>query len=804
MKKYLIIPFILIPFLLFSQTKEPINKNTFSITGKILDAKTKEFLPYVNIICKNNKNNILSGGITNNKGTFFIVDLPLDSVFVDIQFIGYKTLTKSILPTKENQEINLGTLFLKEDTTNLNEIVLQAESSIITQKIDRKVVNVNKDLASAGTNSLQMLENIPSISVDFQTGNINLRGNENVRVLVDGKPSNLSASQLLKQIPSSSVKSVEIITNPSAKYNPEGMSGIINIILKKNTTIGFNGSFSVGVEHSKNSRPTGSLDLNYRTGKVNFYGNYNIDWGDFETNAFFDRTDKYLTQTLDYNDNTTSNYIKAGLDFYLNTKNTLSFYTTQSFANTDFTVFTKTIENSNLIFNAPNLSVIETNEASYNVDYKLELDDKGQNIELEINYSKSRNPQNDLYKELINPSSSLFNYTNKIVNNNSIFLTNLDYTKPIKGGKLELGLEARTQKAFNSIITNQTIETEENLGTIAKGNTRFTYDRETYSAYINYTKEFKKLALQVGFRFEQFSVNGLFSNTQQTNTEPYSDKIFSVYPSTFLTFYPSENNEFQFGYSRRVDRPGIEQVTPIQEWNSPLIISVGNRTLQPQFTNSFEVNYTRKLSKGYLTLGAFYRKTSDKIGRIINKDILNPDRQLISYANYDSADSYGIEFSSSYKLTKWWTLRPSSSLYIQDSQGLINNIQETVKNTLFKARVSNSFKASKKIRFQLSSSYRGESEGVQFKVKPYFMVNASARVSVFDGNGSLSLRGTDIFNGYKLDFSTTNPFPQTGYYTLEYNAIYLGFSYNFGNGKNRERNRKYREKNETQGSGGVL
>ena len=804
MRKYLIILFILLSISLFSQTKESIKKNIVSITGKVLDVKTEQFLPYVNIICRNNKNIILTGGITNNKGTFSVLNLPLDSIFIDIQFIGYKTVTKKISPTKENSKIDLGTLFLKEDTTSLDEVIIEAETSIITQKIDRKVVNVNKDLASAGANSLQMLENIPSISVDFQTGKVNLRGNENVRILVDGKPSNLSTFQLLKQIPSSSVKSVEIITNPSAKFNPEGMSGIINIILKKNTTIGFNGSFSVGIEHSKNSRPTGSLDLNYRTGKVNFYGNYSIDLGKFETNAFFDRTDKNLTQTIDYIDNTTSNYIKAGVDFYLNPKNTLSFYTTQSFADTDFSVHTKTIENSNLIFNAPNLSIFDTKEASYNADYTLDIDDEGQNIELEINYSKSRNPQNDFYKELINPSSNLYNYTNKIVNDNSIFLANLDYTKPIKSGNLEVGLEARTQKAFNSIITNQTIETGGNPATSPKGNTNFTYDREIYSAYINYSKEFKKIALQIGFRLEQFSVDGLFSNTQQTNSELYTDKIFSVYPSTFLTYYPSENNEFQFGYSRRVDRPGVEQVTPIQEWNSPLIISVGNRSLQPQFTNSFEINYTKKLRKGYLTVGIFYRKTSDKIGRIINKDILNPDRQIISYANYDSADSYGMEFSSSYKLAKWWTIRPSSSLYTQDSQGVINNIQENVKNTLFVARVRNSFKASKKFRFQLSGSYRGKSEGVQFKVKPYFLVNASARVSFLDGNGSLSLRGTDIFNGYKLDFSATNPFPQTGYYTLEYSAVYLGFSYSFGNGKNRERNRKYREKNETQGSGGVL
>lgn len=801
MKKFTIIPLFFLSITLFSQVDK---NNVGTIIGKVLDANTKQYVSYVNIICKNNKDEILSGGITNKKGTFTVNNLPLDSIFIDIQFIGYKSVEKKLLLTKLDNKIDLGTLLLTEDTTNLEEIVVQAETSTITQKIDRKVINIGKDLASAGTNTLQMLENIPSVSVDFQTGKVNMRGNDNVRVLVDGKPSNLPASQVLKQIPSASVKSVELITNPSAKYNPEGMSGILNIVLKKSITIGFNGSFSIGVEHSKNSRPTGSLNLNYRTGKVNFYGNYSLDLGDFETNAFFSRLDKKLTQTIDYKDKSTSNYLKTGIDFYIDKKNTLSFYTTQSLADTDFTVFTKTIENSNTILNTPNLSVFNTKEVTYNADYKLELDKKGQNIELELNYSKSKDPQNDFNRELINPVSNIYNYTNRIVNNNSIFLANLDYSKPIKGGNLELGLEARSQKAYNAIITDQEIETVNNSTTTPKGNSTFNYDREIYSAYINYTKEFQKIALQAGLRFEQFSVDGIFTNTQQANTEPYNDKIFSVYPSAFLTFYPSENNEFQIGFSRRVDRPGIGQVTPIQEWTSPLSVSKGNRKLKPQYTNSFDANYTKTLKKGYLTFGVFFRKTSDKIGRIINKDILNIDRQIISYANYNSAESYGLEFSASYKPTTWWTIRPSSSLYIQDSQGIINNKNETIKNTLFRAVVSNSFKASKKLSFQLSGSYRGKSKDIQFKVAPYVLINASARLSILNGNGSLSLRGTDIFDGYKLDFSATNPFLQTGYFTLEYSSIYLGFSYNFGGGKNRERDRKYREENETQGSGGVL
>ncbi|KGL63926.1 outer membrane beta-barrel protein [Polaribacter sp. Hel1_85] len=800
------IPFFLLflSLTLLSQTKTEGVKKVGILTGKVVDSKSKKALPYVNIVIKDHIETIISGGITNNKGTFLIKELPLDSIFIEFQFICFKTIKRKIVLSNLQQEIDLATIHLEEDIKSLDEVVVKAASSKIVQKIDRKIIHVGKDLASAGTNSLQLLENIPSVEVDFSSGTINLRGNNNVRVLIDGKPSNLSPAQLLKQIPAASVKSVELITNPSAKYNPEGMSGIINFILKKNTTIGFNGSINIGVEHSINTRPTSSLDLNYRTGKVNMYANYSFDLGEFETFSFFDRTDKELYQNIDYVDNTTSHYLKTGIDFYINKKNTLSFYTSQNFADTDFSINSKVVENNNLVFNAPNLSKYNTKEQAYNIDYKLDIDDKGQNIEFEINYTKTTNPQNDFVIETVNPSSKLYNYENTITNNSDTFLANLDYTKPIAGGNLELGFEARIHTTFNNIITDQEIETGGTPAIVPRGNTTFNYDRDIYSGYVNYTKEFQKLTFQGGLRLEHFTVNGLFENTVQTATKPYEDTFFTIYPSAYFTYSVSDKNEFQLGYSRRVDRPGIEQVTPIQEWTSPLTTSIGNQTLLPQFTNSFEINYTRNIKNGYLTFGTFYRHTTDKIGRIINKDLTNTDRQLLSYENYDTSDSYGAEFSSSFKLTNWWSFRPSSSLYFQESEGIINNQNERIKNNRFTANISNSFKVTKKLSFQLSGMYRGKNENVQFKVKPFFLVNAAAQLSVLDGNGAITVRGTDIFDGYKLDFSATNPFAQTGNFTLEYSSIYFGFSYDFGSGKNRARDRKYREKNETQGSGGVL
>jgi outer membrane receptor protein involved in Fe transport len=804
MKKFVPLVLIFLSLSFYAKNKKKVIKNNGVLTGKVIDSKSKKTLPYVNIVCKDHKNAIFSGGITDAQGNFLIKQLPLKTIFIEIQFIGYKTIKKTIELSESQPKIDISTIHLEEESNTLDEVIVLSETSTIVQKIDKKVVHVGKDLASAGTNSLQLLENIPSVQVDFSAGTINLRGNSNVRVLIDGKPSNLSPSKLLKQIPAASINSVELITNPSAKHNPEGMCGIINFILKKNTTIGFNGSINIGAEHSINIRPSASLDLNYRKGKVNIYTNYSFDIGKFETFSFFDRSDKDLTQDINYLDNSTSNYIKAGVDFYINKKNTVSFYTSQNIADTDFSVDTEVIENNNNVFNSTNLSQFDIKEQAYNIDYKLDIDGKGQNIEIEINYTKTANPENDFIKETVNPSSKIYNYTNIITNNSDTFLANLDYTKPISGGKLELGLEARIQNTFNYIITDQEVETVVSLIATPRGNSTFSYDRVIYSGYVNYTKKFKKLAFQGGLRLEHFTVDGLFSNTTQTTIEPYNDTFLTLYPSAYFTYYVSDKNEFQIGYSRRVDRPSVMQVTPIQDWTSPLTTSIGNSTLQPQFTNSIEINYTRNIKKGYLSFGTFYRSTKDKIGRIVNTDLANENRQILSYANYENADSYGFEFSSSFKPTNWWSFRPSTNLYIQDSQGLINNKHESIKNTLFSARISNSFKATKKLSFQLSSVYRGKSESVQFKTKPYFVINAAAQLSVLKGNGAISIRGTDIFDGYKLDFSATNPFTQTGKYTLEYSSVYLGFSYDFGGGKNRARNRKYRENNETQGSGGVL
>tara|TARA_R110002049_G_scaffold111443_5_gene260693 strand:+ start:264 stop:1151 length:888 start_codon:yes stop_codon:yes gene_type:complete len=266
-----------------------------SVSGRVIDAQLNEPLPYVNIVIKDTAKKIITGGITNDDGTFEIKNIPEGSITVSIQFVGFKTIDKNVTLGKGNYKVNLGDIKLKEESTGLDEVTIVADVSTIQQKVDRKVITIGKDLQTAGATASELMNNLPSVSVDQQTGSISLRGNQNVRVMVDGKLSNIPAEQLLKQIPSNSIKSVELITNPSAKYNPEGMSGIINIVLHKNTKIGFNGNITVGLAHDIEAKFNSSIDANYRNGKVNVYGSYGNNISRNANYGYINRTEQDIT-----------------------------------------------------------------------------------------------------------------------------------------------------------------------------------------------------------------------------------------------------------------------------------------------------------------------------------------------------------------------------------------------------------------------------------------------------------------------------------------------------------------------------
>ena len=788
-----------------AQNSDKVTYALGSISGKVIDKDSKQPIPYANISIKL-ENKIITGGITQDNGNFIIKNLELKEYVVEFQFMGYKKHTVSVNITTANKSVNLNIVSLEEEAVQLEGVEIVKEKSTYEQKIDRKIINVGKDLISTGATAGEILNNIPSVSVDAQTNAISLRGNENVRVLIDGKPTNIDPAQLLKQIPSASIKQIELITNPSAKYNPEGMSGIINIVLHKNANQGFNASINNGVTFAKTPKVNSSFDMNYKVGKFNFYGNYGFNHGLQHNYGFVYSHQPSAEKTVDFifDNKNTSHLYKAGIDYYLNDFNTLSVYTNQNLYLSSGNSTTTVDYQSNAISD-----IVQTNNSynknpsgTYNLDFKHKFKKEGKNIELEANYNQNKGAENTRFETFTNTNDN--SYLNDITSINNNTKINLDYTNPLpKDAKLETGLETRIETTNN------------NFNKDLAYNSDFHYDRKIHSAYATYGKQWTKWGYQVGARFENYRADAKFNavdtqdsngngNTTEVITATFNDQINTVYPSGYLSYKLSDNNTFNFNYSRRVDRPSIGQVNPIREWSTPTITSVGNPFLKPQFTNSFELNYTRKTKIGAISSVVFYRIITHEITRLVEVDPNDSNRNILSYANFKDNNSYGAEISANLDFTKWWSANIGTDIYFKKIRGTIDS-QFIEKNiSIFNGRINNTFKATKNLRFQLFGMYRGQEQGLQFLRKSIYKTDIGASYNVLKGQGTISARASDIFDTMSFSFDGTLPYKQEGAFYWESRSVYLGFNFRFGGGKNAALQRKQRDGNETQGGGGLL
>ena len=826
MKKLMFICVLLLSVIVSAQPAKEFRDGT--VSGRVIDASLNQPLPYVNVIIKTTANQTITGGITKDDGTFEIKSIPEGDVVVSIQYIGFKTIAKTVSIGKNGYDIALGDIMLEEDVASLDEVTVVAEVTTIQQKVDRKVINVGKDLTTTGPTASDIMNNIPSVNVDQQTGNISLRGNENVRVMVDGKLSNVPIAQLLKQIPSTSIKQIELITNPSAKYNPEGMSGIINIILHKNTNIGFNGNINLGLTKEIYAKFNSSIDLNYRNGKFNLYGNYGNNIGKSANYGSIERLDDNSEQLFDFFNNNKSHLYKVGLDFYMNDNNTVSFFTNQNIYD-GFGAGTTGV----LYPNQPLQQQIFDNDtqnlsSQYNGVFNHKFKKEGEKLDIEADYSVFS--QDEIANFNFQNFSFPPNYIDFVNTDRDQTTINVDYVNPLsEKAKLEIGAEARLfdtkiDYASTGLSVNENQDNIPNNGDeyIPTPQTDFSYKRDIYSLYATYGKTFEKWSYQVGLRAESVMEDANAFRTLENSTEntPFENDYFQVYPSVFLTYSPSDKNSYQMSYSRRVDRPGLQQVNPIREWSTPLISSFGNTELQPQFTNSIEANYTRKLENGSITGGVFYRLVEDEINRAVFIDRLDINKNILTYDNFDNTTAFGIELSSNFRPTKWWNFNASFDLYSRKQKGIAETltaptnvatvddiILETIEvdNLVWNFRMFNNFKATKKLNLSVFTMYRGEEKGLQFTRKPMFMVNTGLRYSFLeDDRATFSFNYSDIFNTMKFEFEGDRPTPQAGQFNWESNSWNIGLSYRFGGGKYRALQRKNRDDNEKDGSGGFI
>jgi len=800
-KKYLTLS-LLLAVSVSSWAQQPATGNG-TVKGKVSEKSTKNAVGFASVAISAN-GQIISGDLTDEDGSFTISNLPNTQIEVSVEYIGFKTY-KNTIDLSTEKTIDLGMISLEVDEEILDAVVINAERSTMEQLVDRKVIRVGKDLSTAGASAADIMNNIPSVNVD-QDGNISMRGNENVRVLIDGKPTHLDPKTLLKQIPSNSIDKIELITNPSAKYNPEGMSGMINFVLKKNMQDGFNGSYNGNVTFAKVPKFNQGLDLNYRKGKVNFFGNYNYSDQKTLNGGVMTQLDDNSQQIFDIvNDNKVHTF-KVGFDIYANDKNTFSFYTNQTYADGIGTV-------DNTISYPSNPLLLQTDQYEganksqiYNAAYKKLFTKPGQTLDFEVNYSKTNDDQNGNFGI---SGNSTTNYNDNSDNTVDAVQANLDYVHPFnEKSKLEVGAEYRTTTIDNTYRTTNIIGNQ----------TNFEYNMDIASAYATFGSKFDKWGYQIGARLEKYNVEANYVIASEAAN--FKDDYLTVYPSAFLSYTPTQTDFFQISASRRVDRPNVWQTRPIRDYSTPRVVQIGNPELRPQFTNSVEFNYTKIFGvKGSATLGAYYRMINDPIERTFYLDTSSPEaiaerKMVMSYGNFDEATAYGAELSANYKLTKWWDVQPSVEYYYRNQRGIVTvlnpdtneaELQEReVNNGVFNSRLNNNFKITNQLRASLFGFYRGDALGINGEMKAMYKIDAGVRYSFWENTANVSLRFNDIFNNMRARFEGDAPYRQTGNFTWESQSLFVGFQYMFGSGKNRALQRKARDNNEVQKSGGFF
>ena len=775
----------------------------YPVKGKIENAKNEAVGMAAIQIYKVDVKELLDEVYADADGTFLIPDLEDGNYRLVITEFGYQ---QSItIAEVKGGELNIGNIILqlsKTETVELKGAFVRAEVSQYRNEIDKRVVEVGNDLVSAGANAAAVLNNIPSVNVDQQTGELSLRGNENVKIYIDGKPSSLSASEVLKQIPSNQIKSVEIITNPSAKYEADGKSGIINIVMVKGTKKGYNVALNTGYEQGKKSRFNNSITANVNTGSFNFFGNYSYNKRPSEFHGSLNNFDTNFKSAIDILNNDESQAGKIGFDWFINDKTALTVYTNQWFGKGTGEIGSDMINTSNQNF-YPNNSNFDGDWRSqdYSLNFKRDFDKEDHNIVLDAFFSKAKNT--DL-RNMHNFYPNEEKYYEDRDDRTDNIRVNLDYTNKIKdGGKIEAGLQFRREQNDNILLTDKRIIVNNQP---YDPSTDFNFTRDFLSAYVNYGQKFGKFGMQLGLRAEQFTDKGDYLTNVSVEGKIDQDKL-DFFPSAFLTYEVSEKGQVSLNYSRRIDRPGIGQLSPVPEWSTPMMSSIGSPELRPEYTNSLEVGYLQRIGKNSISANVFYRHIKDNIFRNVLKNEAVYGAYIQNYENYDKVDAYGFELSFNLTPTKWWSSNISgdythNTMVVKqekEENGVkIPYIEEIDANRLT-ARMNNTFKVSKVISLQHFFMYQGKYRFIQGEMRDMWRMDLGARYTFMGGKASLSARVSDIFRTFYGRLEMYNPDRAVGKFRWEAHTLNIGFTYNFGG---KVRNRADVQQNKTENNGG--
>lgn len=767
-------------------------KPTAGITGHLQNEQAKP-MDYATVtLLRGKDSSVVKSTLTNDAGKYQFDNIIAGRYIIKATTVGYQPTYSPVLEV-DNEVINAPVIQLKQSSHNLQGVTITAAKPLIERKLDRTVMNVENSVLAAGNNALEILERAPGVTID-KDDNISLKGKQGVTVMINDKLTYLSSTQLaalLRSTDGSTIQSIEVITNPSAKYDASGNSGIINIKLKKNKQTGTNGSLTTGVAYGKNFRDNTSLTLNHKTGNLNLFGT--LTHGDITRENVLDinrtvvsgPTTRYFTQSTFMKKPLHYNNYRVGADYNTSSKNTLGFVVSGDYTNEVNNNNSKTNIGSQPMgidsFQNTLSGIKQTyRNIAVNLNDKLIIDTTGQELSIDLDYSKFKNNSFANYDTYLflpdgstqHPPIFLRNQTPSTI---SIYTVKADYTYPLsKSLKLETGVKASSVKTDNDLRAE--IEQGGVFVNDASRTNRFVYDEKVNAAYVNLGQTFKKTTIQAGLRAENTTSTGNLITNSQVVHRSYLD----FFPSVFINQALSDKHELGINYSRRIDRPSYDNLNPFTYYLDQYTYEKGNPFLKPQYTNTFELAYTYNKTLN-VTLG--YSRTTDASVEVLYTDTVRK-ATFQTTENLQTRDNYNININTPYTITKWWTGNVNVDGFYQSFKSaallgqMLNNGQ-----LAFQGRATQTFIVPG-YKFELTANYQSAQSYSIFKMKSQYAIDAGVSHSFYQKKMNLKLAVSDILNTRKNRVSTN--YSDTQLNLVQKNETRIAritFTYNFGNSK---------------------
>lgn len=736
-----------------------------SMTGVILDEVTDEPVEFASIaLFSQRDSSLITGTITDLTGKFEFNDLSYGIYYAEIRFVGFKnTRMTTIAVTSQNKTIDLGKIMIERSVTELEGVEIVAERPQMEYKIDRKVVYAGSNITAAGGTAVDVLENTPSIQTDID-GNVTLRGSSNFTVLIDNKPSVLEGSDALQQLPASSIERIEIITNPSAKFDPDGTAGIINVIMKKQKLQGFNGI--VNGSYGSFNQNSGDVLLNYRLDKFNLFTGFNVQnrsmqgSGSSERESYLNDTVYYLLSDGQNKMGGTSNGFKTGFDYYLNEMNTITLQGSigsRGFGRSsisqyhDFSIPAIT----DLYYLQDNGSERNSDFYSLTLNYDHSFGSPDHKLQASVFYSRDNDSDFEELKDTETDASwnenDLEPYMQRTTESGdeNEFRFNLDYFRPVlQEGKFEAGYQFRYESGTTDYMFDLFDHNMNDWINIEDRNNGVELMRNIQAGYAIFGTATRIVDFQVGLRAEYTDR----MITQLALDEEYKIDRIDFFPSAHISKQLPYEQQLLLSYSRRINRPREFFLDPFPNYEDPLNIRIGNPGLEPEYVDSYELNWQKKIKSTSVSAELYYRQTNNMMSRV---SYLREDNIMIHTMNNIGTDhSLGTEGMVAASPFKWYELSVSGTMFRYRINGEIEGADISQQTNTWNARLNNNFKLKWGTRIQLMAFYNAPSVTAQGERGGFFMINGGIRQDFLDRKLTATFQVRDIFSTMKMSFAS--------------------------------------------------